>query len=765
MKASSGSLLTLCRFHWPSILAPLRATLATVVLALGLGPLVANGQTCVPNTTADWMSTNAASVFFAQAVAPIDCAVVQQTPPDFRWPDVISIGGYSLTLTYPDGNTRTLAAAQNWINWDEILPAGTYSWTVGYSGGATSARRTFIVDGNSMPFLAPDMNRVLSELVAKPHPRSLPDPATFFLIKLQRSGAISALLRNVSARISEILPATGGSTQADAYHYSDHALSALMACAYSGQDSYCNDAIRRVMNLAAWDPRGPISYLNSAADMGARKLTWALAVGYDWLYPRLSASQRTQLLNVLRIRNGDMYSVVIGSRAHIAMYPRDSHGNQSLNFLALISVLLVGDLAEANTWLANSLPLSLNAISPWSGEEGGYANSTTQGNWDLGENLRLWNQLRYATGIDVTQKPRVRNWARYIAYFTPPGMVGGTTAFGDGFESDQSYDQARYGIAYTYFSPSPLGRWYAAKFSLQDTTSMDYLMAPPADFSGAQPFPAGTPNSLLLSTIGQVAMHSDLSNNARTSVYFKSSPPPFGAYNHSHADQNSFVINSGGRRLAIETGYYDGYHTDHWLNWYHRTKAKNAITYDGGQGQLLWDDGGGKTGFGQVTNFFSSPTADIVSGDATAAYGGALTKAQRSLVYLRPNLILVYDNLASATARQWEWNIHAINQMTVVSDTQISIQNSGQTLCVKMLAGPSMRFSQTNLWSNPPNGSYPAQWHGNFYSTTRLPRTEFIALLNVGCTPVTVGVRKFFGTWTIAVDDFLVVIDAMSNVD
>jgi hypothetical protein len=97
------------------------------------------------------------------------------------------------------------------------------------------------------------------------------------------------------------------------------------------------------------------------------------------------------------------------------------------------------------------------------------------------------------------------------------------------------------------------------------------------------------------------------------------------------------------------------------------------------------------------TGYESRPDYTIVSGDATQAYGAALQEARRSLVYLRPNLVLVYDRLASDMPRQWEWNIHALNPMTVISDKKISIQNDPQRLCVDMLAGPTVQFAQTEV--------------------------------------------------------------------
>src|SRR5207302_88973 len=290
----------------------------------------------------------------------------------------------------------------------------------------------------------------------------------------------------------------------------------------------------------------------------------------------------------------------------------------------------------------------------------------------------------------------------------------------------------------------------------EDPTRIEYLLSPLADLA-SNVLADALPNSAAFPSLGQAAMHSDLADPARTSVYFKSSPAPYGSFDHSHADQNSFVINSGGQRLAIDSGYYDGYQTPHWWQWYKQTRAHNAITFDGGQGQVVFEQSG-SVGSGAITNYDLNPDHDIVTGDATQSYGGALTQAKRAMVYLPPNLALVYDKLASATARQWEWNIHALNPMNVVSDQQISIQNNGQSLCVSMLAGPTMHFTQTNLFTVAPSGSFPPQWHGDFYSADLLGAAEFIALLNVGCTPITASASNTGGVWSARVGARIVTI-------
>jgi hypothetical protein len=704
----------------------------------------------------------------AAAVRPADGATVEQTPPDFSWPDVGKHARYKVELTYPGGKRRSLPAPQNFINWDEVLPPGRYKWTVTASeprGERTSRPREFTVGPDARPFLAPDMKALAAKLKAKPHPRGLPDPAALALMAKQRPEGIKRLRGEVDVRGRKNPPPEAPdspSPSRDNYRVYDEVkrtLNALSAYVMLKDDAYFEDARRRLMNMASWDPDGPTSYNRRGLNMSARTMTFALVLGFDWLHPRLKEEEKNRLLKTIKARLSHMHADVIGERSRVASRPRDSHGQLTATMLGMMSALVVGDLPEAEGWMQQALPLALNITQPWGGEDGGFSNGTAYALWDTGDLQSHWYVMRWATGIDFAQKAWVRNYARFLAYFNPPGTPA--RLFGDGHDVGMLEEMsARFGKGYTHFAPTPLGRWYASRLSGEAPLRFEYLMSPPADFSGEQPFPKGTPHSLYLPTTGWVAMHSDLADEDRVSVYFKSSPPPHGAFNHQHADQNSFVINAGGRRLAIESGYYDGWKTPHWWNWLKHTRAKNAVTYDGGKGQIFLEQTGyQKTGYGRVTRFASAPGYDIVTGDATHAYDGALSRALRTLVYLRPNLLLVHDRLASDTPRKWEWNIHALKKISVLSSSSIEIENEGQRLCVQML-GTRASFDQTDEWiAEPTQGDGrlhtevkprkgEPQWHGRFV-TAPLPAAEFLALLDVGCRGGGKAAKDEGGGWTV----------------
>jgi hypothetical protein len=709
-----------------------------------------------------------------------------------------------VNLAFPDGHTEQRSATYNWLNWNGTLPAGDYAWTVTH-GNQTSRPRRFTISANASPFVVPDMTSVINRLLAKPHPRALPDSTTLAAMASQRGPALAELRTQVDGNLLEQLPPAGERRDGSATHgsYSMKALWSLMAYVYDGTDTYKADAKRRVLNLASWDPRGA----TALDDQESQYVAGVVTLGYDWLGPALSASERSQVLSMLGTRIGDLYDWSVGARGWpwgnpnagiplpIWQTPRDSHRNVTAQAVAAMSALLVGDLPAANTWMQDLLPFALNVANPWSGEEGGYANGTHYGMFDVAASLNAWYVLRWAAGIDLAQKAWVRNFGRFLAYFAPstygsnnadtriadPGTPVGL--FGDGFAETQLFElRSRLAKAYSNFAPSALGCSYASGLVGEDVIQIEYLMSPPNTCTSTV-FPAGTSNSLYLPSIGWMAMHSDLADLNRTSVYFKSSPAPFGAFNHQSADQNAFVINAGGERLAIESGYYTehdiGYDSNHWQYWVKRTKSKNAITFDSGQGQIALEhlpNPSPTIRYGSITQQESTADYDIVTGDATDTYNGALTKAVRSLVYLRPGTILVYDNLSSDTARTWEWNIHALNPFTTSSSGGLRITKGTQSLCVDGLAGAPGQFTPISApdfgsWgrSNDPANDVSAapsdpnattQYHGKFASTEPSTSAEIIALLRVGCAETAASASKKDGSWTVVVGDKTITIAA-----
>lgn len=523
--------------------------------------------------------------------------------------------------------------------------------------------------------------------------------------------------------------------QAAANNEEEKILRMTFAAAAFGDEALASAAKRRALNLAAWQPRRATGYFYQ--DQAGRSVAWTLALAYDWLRDRWNPEERKAILSAIRPRVEDMLSPPVQDMPtgwagldwgrKLDRWPYDSHGAVTLARLSVICTLLAKEDALFDRCRKEIVPRYVARPVPWGGADGGYANGTGYAQWDvLYTHFVVWHLLRNATGTDLWRTDWAKGYLDFMAYFLPPGSPTGL--FGDGAEQRHAGVWATQAKAYAAALPSPLADWYARNQFGENPLHLALLLAPARDWnaiSGA--LPAGTPNAMHLADTGWVAMHSDLGDRARTSVYFKSSP--YGSYNHSHADQNTFVIHARGRVLAADSGYYDYYGSPHWQDWYKQTRAHNAITFDGGQGQLH-DTMDAK---GRIVRFEHHADYDIVTGDATAAYGDALTRAVRSIVYLRPDTVLVYDSLASKTPRTWEWNLHALSRMKDLGPRELEVEQEGVRMCVRLLDAPGGAFTQTDRFTTAPQGNYPKQWHARYATAAKSSEARFLALLNIGC--------------------------------
>ncbi len=784
------------RDAWRRLAAHRRAAAAILAALLPLAtapPSRAQVPDCTPVAADILVVTDPA----AASIRPRECSTVEQTPPDFSWP-AIGTGPYRLRLTLPDGQVREHDAAHNWLNWPEALPAGIYTWTVTHAA-SSSLPRSFRVGNAAAAFVVPAVDPLVAHFLAKPRPRSLPGAQTLSSMAAQRAAALATVSWLVARDPAQPLPAQGGA--GDGYRYDGYgmrALWSLLAFAFDTSNTALrDDARRRVLNLASWDPRGA----TAIDDIESLQVAWVVTLGYDWLAASWTPQERQVLLACLGTRLADLRGYVAGASGWppgatwtpppLWQAPRDTHRNILALPVAVMAAVLAGDLPEAEGWTRELLPFAVNALSPWSGEEGGYAQGSAYSLWDVASSLGAWHALRWAscdaaaTCIDLGRKSWVRNYARFLAYFFPPTFApdpglfearvqdAGTPLglFGDGFSVPGLLElRSRVARSLSALAPTPIACWYAANLVGADETRIEMLLAPPDSCAPGTVLAPGTPNALYLPATGWVAMHSDLADPLRTSVYFKSSPRPFGAYVHQAADQNAFAINAGGERLAIESGYYDGYGTGHWQYWVKRTASKNAITFDAGQGQAAFEHEPtpyhpGNIRHGQVLQRASAADHEVVSAEAAAAYEPALARGVRTLVYLRPHFVVLYESLASSTARTWEWNIHALEAMEVIDpSSRVRINRGTQSLCIDALAGPGGAFAQTSVW---PAGAAPLQggpqWHGRFSSAAPSQTVEFIALLRVGCIPVEASAALADGAWTVTVGARTITIDAQGR--
>lgn len=236
---------------------------------------------------------------------------------------------------------------------------------------------------------------------------------------------------------------------------------------------------------------------------------------------------------------------------------------------------------------------------------------------------------------------------------------------------------------------------------------------------------------------GMTAMHSSITSQDRISLYFRSGK--YGSYNHMHADQNSFIIEAFGERLAIKSGFYDSYHSTHDSNFTRTTFAHNSITYDNGTGQL--DDS--MNANGNTEAFVTTNDFDAVVGNATKAYNGGINKFLRSIIYIRPGVYVVIDDLEAKTGEtaSFEWALNAPSNTMVTTEggSEATITNGNAVLEAKIqypeVSGTGLIQNYENLIGEeyPPNERYSSRDPQDrvYFKTDDTGSTKIIAIMNV----------------------------------
>jgi hypothetical protein len=712
------------------------------ILPLGLLPLCGAAS-------ADWAESP------NPLIVPILPGYMQsqaQNPPTFTWArHSTAPASYTVQILKGGVVVETHATPRNWLLPPAALAAGNYTWRVAPAGTTLwSSERNFVVDALSSRFEVRDNALLRASISALPRPRGLQQGLPVYAnwsaaMRAERGAAMTKLRAAVDWQTTNLVTLSDANwpladtttlTAANAaqmtlirtqvFGNGRHLESAALLYYLTREQKYLAEAIRRGDQMAALDPNGPTSYANQ--DQGTRVIALSLIRALDTLGTALDPVRRAAWLNAIAVRTEAIYVDLSGSNGRMDQYPFDSHGGNNLGFLALIASLSLGDIPRASVWFDFSFRAYVASFSSWSGPEGGYANGGAYAQYAADIALQIWQPLVQASGVNMFAKPWAAGFLRYFMHFAPPGTP--RHVFGDENELKPNFNPIK---AYAAYFATPEAAWYY-KAVPAEVDALTLLQAP-------YPLPVATvattvipPYAAMYKSIGWTAMHSSMGSLLRTSVYFKSSP--YGSFNHSHGEQNSFVVVHAGVPLMTQSGYADYYGSPLWSSWYRQTKAHNAVTYNGGVGQSV--DGYTKEGYnksmahkGKITAFSSTTKADYVEGDATGAYGGELSLATRKLWYLRSaNAVVVLDKLASATARVFEWNFHAPALINVdAASGALSYAIGGQSMCVVQVAPTGKRFEK-RVGPPPKTG---VEDHGVFLNTAPVLATEFLVLLDIGC--------------------------------
>ncbi|MCX7887931.1 MAG: DUF4962 domain-containing protein, partial [Verrucomicrobiae bacterium] len=515
---------------------------------------------------------------------------------------------------------------------------------------------------------------------------------------------------------------------------------AWLAPAYliTGDKRYQREIMRRGLFVAELDPDGVTA--PTVSDFADGACMRVLGLTYDLCYDVLSPAERSKLEAAIRARGERFFARTVNrletllGHAHIWQH--------ILTEFTEMALAVQGDMPEADLWLAYAYELWVNRFPPLGGDDGGWA----EGMVYFGSNIdtmlfmpALWGRL---TGVNFFDLPWYRNAPYFHLYCWPPGSA--SDGFGDGSERADP-PPAGHGVFFEALAAvhgNPYARWYADrvlgdrdKLKAEPLLLWRRLTLPGADRLPSPRPPADLPLSRLFRDVGVASMHTDLTDASRDlMIGFRCSP--YGAYGHAHPCQNAFNLNFAGKRLFANSGYYIAYGDAHFKGWYSNTRGHNCVLIDDkGQGR-------GTEAWGTIRHHLEGRLVSYCQGDASHAYPGTgLTLFKRHLALLRPNVVVIYDDLAAERPAQWSWLLHSPEKLAANSQC-IGVASSFARARATLVASVPLMISIDDKfdppavnWRDKKSGKqparYPDQWHATVKPARKTSRMRFLAVIQV----------------------------------
>ncbi len=665
---------------------------------------------------------------------PDDGTLVRISPPGLAWLPAEGAFGYRVEIRDRSGALvyeKAIGSDPAHLP-DQVLDPGNYTWDVvaldaqGNDGARRGKLSFTIADGApELPWVEPE---ILLSRVPKEHSRLLymkqDLPAIRKTLKTTRSRSWGSCLRAAERALDKPAPKYPNYHLledpkrvrleysryfGDFRRYINSALMSLsLAFLMTEEAKYAEAAKRILLEVTDWptDDADVTSVSARWGDEPGLSMSRCAHRAYDWLYYALSDEERAKVFKMCEERAWQTYRRL--ERQNFLTTPGSSHNGRLIAYLSEMAVVMAGESEGAKTWLDYSLKALTTFYPHWGGYEGGWAEGTPYGLWYNEFYIPAFEALRMTADFDLWKRPFFNNVRYFFFYCT--ALRGEIRPFGDGAE--KGGPGARGGSGYASllwyhahrFSDPHMGWWVSQIKGWSGGYGDLSLMF--EDDAEAKP-PTDLPNSRAFRSVGWAGLHSDMSKpDEDTFLLFKSSP--YGSVSHSHADQNSFAIMKGGKALAIPSGYYGPtYGMRHHAEWTRATKANNCVLVNG-EGQVIRD----AKANGRIMAFEDQPGLTYVAGDATAAYMGKLRRFHRRILFLRPGLFLLVDDLEAPADAVFQWMLHAFEEMELdESSGRIVSTREDATLDVYLRSPAGITLSQTDQFDTPYNAGIPEDYH------------------------------------------------------
>ncbi len=470
----------------------------------------------------------------------------------------------------------------------------------------------------------------------------------------------------------------------------------------TGEQKYAERAwgeLTAVMQFKDWNP----SHFLDTAEM-----TFAVAIGYDWLFDAWSDQQRTQLRAAI-IHHGLEPGLTVYRKQQ--WWAKSVHNwNQVCNGGMGVGALAIGDVepeisSEVLDAALHSLPLAMHEFAPdggW-GEGAGYWRYATE------YNVYLLAALQTALGTDFgfSEMPGFSQTGNFPLHFVGP--TGKTFNFADAHESwhgapqwfwlASRFDGPAYAQAQLPFADartSPLDLLWGARWTASDESPISLSLA--SHFYG----------------VSVVTIRSAWNDPQALFVACKGGD---NRVNHGHLDLGTFVLDALGQRWAVDLGPDDynlpGYFgRQRWNYFRNNTQSHNTVVIQG-QNQA-------PTAQAKIIRFAQDKAWTGAVIDLSQAWPQA-TRVHRGLALIDGRQVLVQDEIVAEKPIDAVWQMLTDAQVEI--DGKIAVLSKGNRRLTATLVSPD-----TARWSveevDIPRPQRPVENVRKLLASTSGPRAE-----------------------------------------
>ena len=706
---------------------------------------------------------------------PRDKTRVGTNPPVFAWKPVDSEEGFRLRVARDEAFADLCVDVEgledpvylpekafapgryywNWSVWKSRLEAAP---TIGCGGRAESEVFEFEITPQAAVVEVPAAAEWLARFPTG-HPRTYVRPEEVAALRESREGERAELWEELRAAAEGLLeepqeldeppflPDWSRDYQAafrtwlpilwDSRRFVQGAQTLALAHLASGEERYARAACQRMASVSRWDPEGS-SHI-SHNDEAHMSVIWHGSQACDWVWDQFTDEERALVIEQFR-RRGQITYEHMHDQGSYGVSRFDSHSGREVVFLALIAMVFHEQIPEAETWLEWLRPVLCGIWPVWAGDDGAWAEGPSYGLAYVDIMTMFATALKRGAGVDLYKRPFWKGHAGWRQWCLPP--YAEWMGFGDHSERwqgtwlrnaelvdliDRETEAGAFGGYVSSFRREAASLETRGERGAEVVGAQQYLAAPcEAEGEGAavsgdvlRVFPGA----------GWAAIRANLSEAAEDiALIFRSSP--YGAISHSHASNNDFIIHVGGKVMAMPSGYYDGYGSDHHTHWVWHTKSHNCVTLSGAPQIMRSHDSRGA-----VENAFEDERLAYFRGNADASYRDRATRCRRHVVFLKAHrcFVMIDEFIAApGVVSAFEWNMHSWNPFEVSDEERkFVLERDGSALEGHFMYHLNAFTSLSEGWDPPPESAKSNdQWYQQHH--LRFTTTGLVGQRNLG---------------------------------